>query len=145
MIKWNKLSDHKNNGFGEFFMTGYTYSTGYTYLVFEKEIKKHNSLKFFRVLDLHNSMKFHLYLINGRSMDYPKIEMRILPLVRNVNPSDLRMLLTNKKNQIFGKHFLNQNKHSESIAKAIHVPYRPQQIFKRHDYYKNRSTRTWSV
>ena len=31
------------------------------------------------------------------------------------------------------------NKHSESIAKAIQVPYRPQQIFKRHNSYKSRS------
>ena len=36
----------------------------------------------------------------------------------------------------------SKNKHSERIAKAIHVPYRPQQIFKRHYSYKNRSTRT---
>ena len=31
------------------------------------------------------------------------------------------------------------NKHSVSIAKAIHVPYRPQQIFKRHNSYNSRS------
>ena len=31
------------------------------------------------------------------------------------------------------------NKHSESIAEAIQVPYRPQQIFKRHNSYNSRS------
>ena len=34
---------------------------------------------------------------------------------------------------------VNVNKHSESIAKAIQVPYRPQQIFKRHNSYNSRS------
>ena len=38
------------------------------------------------------------------------------------------------------QYFIN-NKHSESIAKAIQVPYRPQQISKRHNCYKNRSTK----
>ena len=32
-----------------------------------------------------------------------------------------------------------KNKHSVSIAKAIHVPYLPQQIFKRHNSYNSRS------
>ena len=31
---------------------------------------------------------------------------------------------------------MSDNKHSESIAKAIHVSYRPQQILKRHNCYK---------
>ena len=31
------------------------------------------------------------------------------------------------------------NKHSESIAKAIQVPYRPQQIWKRHNCYKKKT------
>ena len=31
------------------------------------------------------------------------------------------------------------NKHSESIAKAVQVPYRPQQILKRHKSYNSRS------
>ena len=33
---------------------------------------------------------------------------------------------------------LNFNKHSESIALAIQVPYRPQQILKRHNSYKSK-------
>ena len=37
---------------------------------------------------------------------------------------------------------VNYNKHSESIAKTIHFPHWPQQIFKRHYSYKNRFTRT---
>ena len=41
------------------------------------------------------------------------------------------------------------NKHSESIAKSIQVPYRPQQILKRHNSYKSRSkgleSGIWSV
>ena len=32
----------------------------------------------------------------------------------------------------------HENKHSVSIAKAIQVPYRPQQIFKRHNSYNSR-------
>ena len=36
-------------------------------------------------------------------------------------------------------HALNLNKHSESIAKAIQVPYWPQQISKRHNSYNSRS------
>ena len=35
--------------------------------------------------------------------------------------------------------FTEINKHSESIAKAIQVPYRPQQIFKRHNSNNSRS------
>ena len=34
---------------------------------------------------------------------------------------------------------INLNKRSESIAKAIQVPYRPQQICKRHNSYNSRS------
>ena len=35
-----------------------------------------------------------------------------------------------------------RNKYSESIAEAIHVPYRPQQISKEHNSCKNQSTGT---
>ena len=34
--------------------------------------------------------------------------------------------------------YCKYNKHSVSIAKAIHVPYRPQQILKRHNSYSSR-------
>ena len=39
---------------------------------------------------------------------------------------------------VVGRYFAlhSMNKYSESIAQAIHVPYRPQQIFKRHYSYK---------
>ena len=35
------------------------------------------------------------------------------------------------------KFILRKNKHTVSIAEAIHVPYRPQQISKRHNSRKN--------
>ena len=50
-------------------------------------------------------------------------------------------LLRHQKEKQLQKQFniLFGNKHSESIAKAIQVPYRPQQIFKRYNSYISRS------
>ena len=47
----------------------------------------------------------------------------------NINASNTKMPKISSKS----------NKHTESIAKAIQVPYRPQQIFKRHKSYISRS------